>query len=121
VLLARSLDLLGGALVAIDGAFFHDDASKASILTKKRLHKQMAALDRNIVEYSAALDANDQAEAAGPSGKQPSGEEIAQRVAAWRQRRTAAAAEHPFGTLKGRAGYRHVVVRGFAKVRGEWS
>jgi len=37
VLLARRLDLLGGALVAIDGAFFHGDASKASILTKKRL------------------------------------------------------------------------------------
>jgi hypothetical protein len=30
-------------------------------------------------------------------------------------------AEHPFGTLKCRAGYRHFLVRGFAKVRGEWS
>src|SRR6202022_5008341 len=29
--------------------------------------------------------------------------------------------EHPFGTLKCRAGYRHFLVRGFAKVRGEWS
>jgi transposase len=28
--------------------------------------------------------------------------------------------EHPFGTLKCRAGYRHFLVRGFAKVRGEW-
>jgi len=34
--------------VAIDGAFFHGDASKASILTKKRLEQRMAALDRNI-------------------------------------------------------------------------
>jgi hypothetical protein len=42
--LARSLDLLGGTLVAIDGAFFHGDASKASILTKKRLQEQMAAV-----------------------------------------------------------------------------
>jgi transposase len=58
VLLARRLDLLGGTLVAIDGAFFHGDASKASILTEKRLHEQMAALDRSIAEYSAALDAN---------------------------------------------------------------
>lgn len=33
VLLARGLDLLGGELVAIDGAFFHGDASKASIVT----------------------------------------------------------------------------------------
>ena len=52
VLLARSLDLLGGALVAIDGAFFHGDASKASILTAKRLQEQMAALDRSIAEYN---------------------------------------------------------------------
>src|SRR5206468_6659750 len=36
-------------------------------------------------------------------------------------RRRAALAEHPFGTLKCRAGYRHFLVRGFAKVRGEWS
>ena len=28
---------------------------------------------------------------------------------------------HPFGTLKCRAGYRHFLVRGFDKVRGEWS
>jgi len=93
VLLARSLDLLGGTLVAIDGAFFHGDASKAIILTKKRLQEQMAALDRSIAEYSAALDANDQAEAAGPPEKPPSGEDIAQRVAALRQRRAAAAAD----------------------------
>jgi transposase len=33
----------------------------------------------------------------------------------------AALAEHPFGTLKCRAGYRHFLVRGFDKVRGEWS
>jgi transposase len=32
-----------------------------------------------------------------------------------------ALAEHPFGTLKCRAGYRHFLMRGFDKVRGEWS
>src|SRR6266404_4094635 len=36
-------------------------------------------------------------------------------------RRRKALAEHPFGTLKCRAGYRHFLVRGFNKVRGEWS
>jgi hypothetical protein len=36
-------------------------------------------------------------------------------------RRRAALAEHPFGTLKCRAGYRHFLVRGFDKVRGEFS
>lgn len=29
--------------------------------------------------------------------------------------------EHPFGTLKRRAGWDHFLVRGFEKVRGEWS
>jgi transposase len=38
-----------------------------------------------------------------------------------RMRRRAELAEHPFGTLKCRAGYRHFLVRGFDKVRGEWS
>ena len=36
-------------------------------------------------------------------------------------RRRSALAEHPFGTLKCRAGYRHFLVRGLAAVRGEWS
>jgi len=36
-------------------------------------------------------------------------------------RRRKALAEHPFGTLKCRAGYRHFLVRGFDKVRAEWS
>jgi hypothetical protein len=36
-------------------------------------------------------------------------------------RRRSGLVEHPFGTLKCRAGYRHFLVRGFAKVRGEWS
>jgi transposase len=32
-----------------------------------------------------------------------------------------AVVEHPFGTLKCRAGYTHFLARGFNKVRGEWS
>ncbi|MGO8911173.1 MAG: transposase, partial [Bradyrhizobium sp.] len=36
-------------------------------------------------------------------------------------RRRSAIVEHPVGTLKCRAGYRHFLVRGFNKVRGEWS
>jgi transposase len=93
VLLARSLDLLGGELVALDGAFFHGDASKASILTKKRLEDRMAALDRSIAEYQAALTANDQAEEAAMAASPPPGEEIAEKLAALRQRRVAAAAD----------------------------
>src|SRR5258705_4349694 len=96
VLLAGRLDLLGGALVAIDGAYFHGDASKASILTKKRLQEQMATLDRSIAEYNAALEANDKAEAAATpvaSGQPPSGEDLAQKLAALRQRRAMAATD----------------------------
>src|SRR6202022_2858535 len=62
VLLARRLDLLGGELVAIDGAFFHGDASKASILTEKRLEERLATLDRSIAQYNATLEANDKVE-----------------------------------------------------------
>ena len=36
-------------------------------------------------------------------------------------RRRKALAEHPVGTLKCRAGYRHFLVRALAKVCGEWS
>jgi transposase len=94
VLLAGRLDLLGGALVAIDGAYFHGDASKASILTEKRLQEQITALDRSIAEYNAALETNDQAEAAlAAPGKPPSGEDLTQRVAALRQRRAMAATD----------------------------
>ena len=46
---------------------------------------------------------------------------MAQADAAAMMRRRAALAEHPFGTLKCRAGYRHFLLRGFDKVRGEWS
>jgi hypothetical protein len=46
---------------------------------------------------------------------------MAQAEAGTMMKRRAALAEHPFGTLKCRAGYRHFLVRGFDKVRGEWS
>jgi transposase len=62
VLLLRELQLLGGELVAIDGAFFHGDASKASIKTKKRLAEQLVALDRDIEDYGKALASNDAVE-----------------------------------------------------------
>ena len=48
VLLVRELGLVGGTVVAIDGSFFHGDASKASIFTRKRLAEQIAKLDLEI-------------------------------------------------------------------------
>ena len=63
VLLARTLGLVGGALVAIDGSFFHGDASKGSIFTRKRLAEQIAKLDKEIEAYGKSLADNDAAEA----------------------------------------------------------
>jgi DDE family transposase/transposase-like protein DUF772 len=91
VLMARELDLLGGDLVAIDGAFFHGNASKASIVTRKRLADQLAALDRDIEAYGAALDTNDAAEAgsAAEADRDDDGGDIGQKVAALMAKRAA--------------------------------
>ena len=93
VLLVRELGLVGGALVAIDGAFFDGDASKGSIKTRKRLAAQLAALDRDIEAYGAALTANDAAEAAqaaagqAAAGGTAGGEDVAGKVAALMDKR----------------------------------
>jgi transposase len=63
VLLVRELGLVGGAVVAIDGSFFHGDASKASIFTRKRLADQIARLDLEIEAYGRSIEDNDAAEA----------------------------------------------------------
>src|SRR6202045_2941374 len=63
VLLLRELDLVGGAVVAIDGALFHGDASKATIFTRRRLAEQIANLDKEIEAYGKSLEDNDATEA----------------------------------------------------------
>src|SRR6202030_3042563 len=63
VLLVRELGLVGGTIVAIDGLFFHGDASKASIFTRKRLAGQIAKLDQEIEAYGKSLEDNDAADA----------------------------------------------------------
>jgi transposase len=90
VLVLRDLGLVGGECVAIDGAFFDGNASKASIATRKKLAERLAALDRDIEAYGAALEANDLAEATHPPAKQDGGdgEDIAQKVAALMEKRT---------------------------------
>jgi hypothetical protein len=82
--------------VAIDGAFFHGDASKASIATRKRLAEQLAALDRDIEAYGGALEANDAAEAAAPAGQDGGdrdGGGLSQKVAALLAKRAQAKAD----------------------------
>jgi len=91
VLLARELELVGGTLVAIDGAFFDGNASKGSIKTRKKLAEQIEALDRDIEAYGAALEANDAAEAEGPDAGDDHGRgggDLAQRVAALMAKRS---------------------------------
>ena len=94
VLIMRELELVGGAVVAIDGAFFHGDASKASITTRKRLAAQLAAVEREIETYNKELDTNDAAEAertpksndgsdtGGDKRGNSSGEDLAEKIAA---------------------------------------
>jgi transposase len=67
VLLLRELDLVGGTLVALDGALFHGNAAKDSIFTQGKLAKQIAKLDEEIEAYVKSLDANDAEEAKLPT------------------------------------------------------
>ncbi|HEY1536197.1 MAG TPA: IS1182 family transposase [Polyangiaceae bacterium] len=93
---ACGLGLVGGTLVAIDGAFFHGDASKGSIKTKKKLADQIAAIERDLEAYGSALEANDAAEAErgtrGGDGDGGSGD-TGQKIAALMAERTRAQAD----------------------------
>src|SRR5271156_5797377 len=99
VLLLRELDLVGGAVVAIDGSFFHGDASKASIFTRKRISAQIAKLDQEIEAYGKSLEDNDAAEAKPPrndghdDGGGGDGADIGTKVAALMARRSRAQAD----------------------------
>jgi transposase len=92
VLLVRELGLVGGEVVAIDGAFFDGNASKASIRTRRKLAKRLAAIEQEIEAYGATLEANDRAEAERPpagrdGGGGDGGSDIAQEVATLMARR----------------------------------
>lgn len=69
VRMAGDLDLLGGTVVAIDGAFFHGDASKASITTKTKLTRDLVKIDAEIEAYAQALDEGDAKDAGGVTGE----------------------------------------------------
>jgi len=99
VLLLRALDLVGGSVVAIDGSFFHGDASKASIFTRRRLAEQIAKLELEIEAYGKSLEDNDAAEAKGErtEGRHNDGGgdvgDIGTKVAALMARRSRAQAD----------------------------
>src|SRR5213079_485744 len=71
---------------------FHGDASKASIVTRKQLIEQLAALDRDIEAYGGTLDANDAEEIrhSGGGDDRGGGGDIAQKVAALMAKRAQA-------------------------------
>jgi transposase len=91
VVLARQAGLVGGEVVAIDGAFFDGNASKGSIKTRRKLDAQLAAIDEEIEAYGAAVDANDAAEAEAAPGRRDgeagAGEAVGQKMAALLARR----------------------------------
>jgi transposase len=98
VLLARELGLVSGTIVAIDGSFFHGDASKASIFTRKRLAEQIARLDLEIEAYGKSLEDNDAAEAKdrtdGPGdGGEGDGGDLGAKVATLMAKRSRAQAD----------------------------
>ncbi|MBV9752327.1 MAG: IS1182 family transposase [Hyphomicrobiales bacterium] len=96
VLLMRELDLIGGTLVALDGALFHGNASKDSIFTRGKLAKQIAKLDQEIEAYGKSLDANDAAEAkqrASGDGNGGSGGDVGDKMKKLMARRERAQAD----------------------------
>jgi transposase len=93
VLLVRELGLVGGTVVAIDGSFFHGDASKASIFTRKRLAEQIANLDREIEAYGRSLEDNDAAEASHRTDSHGDGGDLGAKVSALMTRRSRAQAD----------------------------
>jgi len=96
VLLVRELGLVGGSVVAIDGSFFHGDASKASIFTRKRLAEQIVKLDLEIETYGKSLEDNDAEEDrtdSPRSGGGGDGGDIGTKVAALMAKRSRAQAD----------------------------
>jgi len=93
VMMARQLQLIGGEVVAIDGAFFHGDASRGSIKTNKRLMAQLAEIDRDIEDYGAALAAGDAAEGDGGGAGVAAGADAGAAMTALMDKRAAVAAE----------------------------
>jgi transposase len=94
VVMMRELGLVGGERVAIDGAFFDGNASKASIKTRKTIAKRLAAIEADIEAYGAAVKANDEANDRAEATRPPSepdggggGEDVAQKMAALVEKR----------------------------------
>ena len=62
VLLCKEMNLIGGQVVAIDGAFLRANASKNQLLMKKTLEKDIKRLDGKITKYMESLTKGDKIE-----------------------------------------------------------
>jgi len=62
VVLCRSVDLIDGAVVAIDGAFLRANASKNQLISEKVTMKDMKTVDEKISEYLHSLEYSDECE-----------------------------------------------------------
>lgn len=60
----RRQALMGGEVVAIDGTKIAAVASRKQVITRQRIAKQQATVERKIADYLAALDAADREEPA---------------------------------------------------------
>lgn len=80
----RDQALYGSELLAIDGSKIAAVASRKQVITPKSLDQKMAALDRKITEYLAAMDAAD-----GAEGRPAQPVDVAAAVAALRAQRQA--------------------------------
>lgn len=86
VLLCRELDLYGGTKVAIDGSFFHGNASKASIYTKDKLDKHLSELEAHVTRYQNELDANDNSETRAGEAAVHEDAELQEKLTALKER-----------------------------------
>jgi len=83
IAVCRSLGLLAGSVVAIDGSKFRAINTHERNYTRAKLARRMAEVEANIVHYMAALDVGDRAEA---DATPPTKERLADKLVALRKR-----------------------------------
>ena len=62
VQLIKNIDLIGGILAVVDGAYLRANASKNQTITKDGVTKNLQRVDKNIEKYLLSLETTDEAE-----------------------------------------------------------
>jgi transposase len=89
VLLCKELQLFGGETLGIDGSFFKADASKASIYTEDKLHKQLQQLEQKINAYQEQLALQDEADSQAGLGSLVEDRQLAEKITALKAKQAA--------------------------------